>query len=121
MTYHFHGMFETSSMFTKVKNVSNVVIKRFSFCHCTEETYVAYSKEECEKMVLALSGSLARLPAECKQYVGASKSKVAKTSTKVVDPFEGMYSGQRTAAQAAAVKGRPTQAVLQRRYTRAPK
>ena len=114
-------MFDTSWMSTKVSNVSNVVIERFSFNPYTEESYVAYTKEECEKMVLALSGSLDRLPAECKDYVGAKKAKVTKTSTKVVDPFEGMYSGQRTAAQAEKVKGRPTQAVLQRRYTRAPK
>jgi len=71
-------------------------------------------------MVLALSGSLDRLPKECKMFVGAAKKKEGKTE-KVVDPFEGMYSGQRAAAHAEKLKGRPTQAVLQRRYTKAPK
>lgn len=84
---------------------------------------MAYSKEECEKMAVALSGSLSRLPAECKEYVGDAKSKSTPTETnsEKVDPFAGMYSGAHAAARAEKVRGRPTQAVLQRRYTRAPK
>eukprot|EP00594_Rhizosolenia_setigera_P015434 CAMPEP_0178957064 /NCGR_PEP_ID=MMETSP0789-20121207/10671_1 /TAXON_ID=3005 /ORGANISM="Rhizosolenia setigera, Strain CCMP 1694" /LENGTH=110 /DNA_ID=CAMNT_0020639201 /DNA_START=64 /DNA_END=396 /DNA_ORIENTATION=+ len=86
-----------------------------------QETYVRYSKSECEKMILALSGKISKLPMECRYYVGRPTKKPAesKTEGEHVDPFAGMYSGQRNAAAAERARGRPTQAVLQRRYTKA--
>ena len=72
-------------------------------------------------MVLALSGSLSRLPAECKAFVGSAKNVNTKSTEKTVDPFDGMYSGQRQSAISGRLKGRPTHAVIQRSYTKAPK
>lgn len=80
-----------------------------------QEEMVSYTKEECEKMVLALSGSLSRLPVECRPYVGSRKTSTPETA---VDPFAGMYSGQRAAAKTEQFRGRPTHAVLQRKYTK---
>jgi len=85
-------------------------------------------------MVVALSGSLSRLPKECRSYVGltrktnnaakAAEEAAAKTTTAkpsqqpFEDPFAGLPPGEATAGKAARLKGRSTHAVLQRRLTR---
>jgi hypothetical protein len=90
-----------------------------------QETYVRYSEEECAKMASALSGSLTRLPKECRDYVGLSrktkntaKEAEAKKTPPPEDPFAGLPPGEAAAAKAARLKGRDTHAVLQRRMTR---
>ena len=89
-----------------------------------EEDYVhEYTVESCNLLLQKLS-SLQALPVECRKYVGMSRSNKAQikgdtaTSAEGVDPFQGMYSGQKAAAIAARKSGRPTHAVIERRYTR---
>merc|ERR1711862_609983 len=89
-----------------------------------QETYVRYSEQECQKMAQALSGSLTRLPKECRLYVGKTRKtnrhSIAggEEEKPPVDPFAGLPPGEAAAAKAARLKGRSTHAVLQRRMTR---
>lgn len=86
----------------------------------TEEDYVQeYTVDSCNHLFANLS-SLEALPMECRKYVGLSRDRKdgGTSGDSDVDPFKGMYSGQRMAAVAARKSGRPTHAVLERRYTR---
>ena len=87
----------------------------FGLLVTTEENYTeAYSKEKCD-LLLKKMINLSSLPVECHQYAQTAES---KKSSEEIDPFAGMYSGQKTAAVHARKTGRPTHAVLERRYTK---
>ena len=85
----------------------------------TEEDYAQnYSAEYCLALSKKIS-SLAAMPVECRKHVGASMTEKSSAGNEDgVDPFAGMYSGQRVAAMQARKTGRPTHAVLERRYTK---
>eukprot|EP00816_Leptocylindrus_hargravesii_P012389 CAMPEP_0196810682 /NCGR_PEP_ID=MMETSP1362-20130617/13234_1 /TAXON_ID=163516 /ORGANISM="Leptocylindrus danicus, Strain CCMP1856" /LENGTH=116 /DNA_ID=CAMNT_0042185787 /DNA_START=70 /DNA_END=420 /DNA_ORIENTATION=+ len=80
-----------------------------------QESYSeVYTKEKCD-LLLKKMVNLSSLPVECQQYAASSKS---KSEQEGVDPFAGMYSGQKAAAVHARKTGRPTHAVLERRFTK---
>ena len=83
-----------------------------------EEDYTAeYTAEYCNNLIQKKLISLQALPVECRRHVGQQHVST-KEEKSDVDPFAGMYSGQKAAAIAARKSGRPTHAVLERRYTK---